>query len=60
MVLFRDRLRAHPEDRARYEAVKRELAGRSWTYVQGYADAKNDVVDEILARADPDAPPRVV
>ncbi|MFI9813405.1 GrpB family protein [Saccharothrix variisporea] len=59
MVLFRDWLRAHPEDRARYEAVKRELAARSWTYLQGYADAKNDVVDEILARADPDAPPRV-
>lgn len=59
MVVFRDWLRAHPEDRERYEAVKRALAGRSWTYLQGYADAKNDVVDEIIARADPTAPPRV-
>jgi GrpB-like predicted nucleotidyltransferase (UPF0157 family) len=29
----------------------RELATREWRYVQNYADAKSDVVEAILARA---------
>ena len=41
----------HPEDRERYEAAKRELAARDWPYVQDYADAKSEVVEEIIARA---------
>ena len=49
MLAFRDRLRAHDADRRRYEAAKRELAARHWTYVQGYADAKGDVIGSILA-----------
>jgi GrpB-like predicted nucleotidyltransferase (UPF0157 family) len=48
---FRDRLRADPADRARYEQVKRRLAARRWTYVQQYADAKTEVIAEIMARA---------
>ena len=51
MLLFRDRLRADPAERARYAAVKRELAARRWRHVQNYADAKTPVVDEIVARA---------
>jgi GrpB-like predicted nucleotidyltransferase (UPF0157 family) len=51
MLLFRDWLRTHPDDRLRYEATKHELAQRKWKYVQNYADAKSDVVAEILARA---------
>lgn len=51
MLRFRDWLRAHPEDRDRYAAVKRELAARTWRHVQHYADAKTDVVREIMARA---------
>ena len=51
MLAFRDRLRTHPDERARYEAAKRELAARHWTYVQDYADAKTDVVTDILTRA---------
>jgi GrpB-like predicted nucleotidyltransferase (UPF0157 family) len=51
MLLFRDRLRAHREDRARYAAAKRDLAARHWRHVQNYADAKTGVVEEILARA---------
>ena len=51
MLLFRDWLRGHPEDRARYEALKRELAARDWPYVEDYADAKTEVVEEIIARA---------
>ena len=56
MVRFRDRLRAHPGDRARYEAAKRELAARTWRHVQNYADAKTAVVEAILARALDEAP----
>ncbi|HET9291837.1 MAG TPA: GrpB family protein, partial [Actinomycetes bacterium] len=56
-LLFRDRLRASPEDRARYQRVKRELAERDWTYVQQYADAKSEVVEEIIARARRDRAP---
>lgn len=51
MLFFRDWLRAHPEDRELYAARKRELAKQEWKYVQNYADAKTDVVHEILARA---------
>lgn len=51
MLLFRDRLRAHPDERELYERAKRELAARRWGYVQDYADAKSQVVEEIIARA---------
>ena len=51
MLLFRDRLRSHPEERDRYELTKRELAARHWTHVQDYAEAKSAVVEEIIARA---------
>jgi GrpB-like predicted nucleotidyltransferase (UPF0157 family) len=47
----RDWLRADPADRALYERTKRELAGRDWKYGQEYADAKTEVVAQILARA---------
>lgn len=48
---FRDRLLACDEDRDRYAAVKQALATQTWTYVQEYADAKNEVIDAILAGA---------
>jgi GrpB-like predicted nucleotidyltransferase (UPF0157 family) len=51
MLLFRDHLRASPEDRALYARTKRELAGHPWKYVQQYADAKTAVVQEIMGRA---------
>jgi GrpB-like predicted nucleotidyltransferase (UPF0157 family) len=51
MLLFRDWLRNHADDRLLYEEKKRELAGRVWKYTQNYADAKSEVVREILARA---------
>jgi GrpB-like predicted nucleotidyltransferase (UPF0157 family) len=51
MLRFRDRLRTDGADRGLYEAHKRELAQREWKYVQHYADAKTEVVAEILARA---------
>jgi GrpB-like predicted nucleotidyltransferase (UPF0157 family) len=51
MLLFRDWLRANASDRQLYERVKRELAQKQWKYTQNYADAKTEVVEEILARA---------
>ena len=51
MLLFRDWLRAHPDDRQLYERTKRELARRDWTHLQNYADAKTGVVAAIMRRA---------
>lgn len=51
MVRFRDHLRTNAADRDLYAATKRELAARGWKYMQQYADAKTDVVAEIMARA---------
>ena len=51
MLLFRDWLRDHRDDRLLYEETKRKLAARTWKYTQNYADAKSEVVQEILARA---------
>jgi GrpB-like predicted nucleotidyltransferase (UPF0157 family) len=47
---FRDRLRESAEDRAAYEALKRELARRDWEDMNHYADAKGPLIEEILAR----------
>jgi GrpB-like predicted nucleotidyltransferase (UPF0157 family) len=58
MLLLRDWLRQHPDDRELYERVKRDLAGRTWKYGQDYADAKGPVVEEIIARAWPATPGR--
>lgn len=51
MLGFCDHLRADEADRTRYEQQKQELAQRTWKYVQHYADAKSEVVEEILTRA---------
>jgi len=51
MLAFRDWLRTHDDDRELYAQAKRELAAKEWKYVQNYADAKSEVVGEILARA---------
>ncbi len=51
MVAFRDWLSAHEGDRRLYEETKRELAARVWRHVQNYADAKSEVVGQILSRA---------
>jgi GrpB-like predicted nucleotidyltransferase (UPF0157 family) len=50
-LVFRDHLRRDAADRARYEALKRELAQRDWGDMQDYADAKGPLVREILDRA---------
>ena len=51
MVLFRDWLRSHDDDRDAYLRVKRDLAQRTWRHVAHYADAKTAIVQEIMARA---------
>lgn len=51
MLAFRDHLRGDGADHALYEATKRTLAARSWQKTQDYADAKSEVVAEIMARA---------
>jgi GrpB-like predicted nucleotidyltransferase (UPF0157 family) len=51
MLLLRDWLRTHEGDRDLYTRAKRDLAAKEWKYVQNYADAKTEVIQEILARA---------
>ena len=51
MLLLRDWLRTHTDDRELYARTKRELAAKEWKYTQNYADAKSEVIQEILARA---------
>lgn len=48
---FRGQLRASQADRELYEQVKRKLASQNWAYTQQYADAKTEVVEQILARS---------
>jgi GrpB-like predicted nucleotidyltransferase (UPF0157 family) len=50
-LLLRDRLRRSTADRELYAATKRELAKREWSDMNYYADAKSDVIREIMARA---------
>jgi GrpB-like predicted nucleotidyltransferase (UPF0157 family) len=51
LIRFRNWLRSRPDERQLYARVKRDLAAKEWEYVQDYADAKAEVVEEILARA---------
>jgi len=51
MLMFRDWLRANSADRDLYARTKLALAQKMWKYIQNYADAKTEVVEEILARA---------
>ena len=58
MLAFRDRLTADEADRRLYAHTKRALAARSWGRVQDYADAKTEVVAQIMERAlDPSGQP---
>ncbi len=50
-LAFRDRLRADAVDRDLYAETKRELARRDWPTMNQYAEAKTDVINEILERA---------
>ncbi|QVJ01879.1 GrpB family protein [Nocardiopsis eucommiae] len=52
MRLFRDYLTADAGAREHYTAVKRDLSERTWKRIQDYADAKSDIVLELLAEAE--------
>ena len=48
MIDFRNWMRTHEDDRNLYADTKRHLAKKKWKYLQDYADAKSEVVCEIL------------
>ena len=50
-LAFRDHLRAHPEDAARYAALKRELAESHRRDREDYTEAKSAFVHEIVRKA---------
>jgi GrpB-like predicted nucleotidyltransferase (UPF0157 family) len=50
---FRDNLRTSQADRELYEQVKRKLASETWAYAQQYADAKTEVIEQILKGGQP-------
>jgi GrpB-like predicted nucleotidyltransferase (UPF0157 family) len=51
LVAFRDWLRHDDADRELYALTKRSLARQDWPTMQHYADAKSEVVEAIIARA---------
>ncbi|WP_347042905.1 GrpB family protein [Brachybacterium nesterenkovii] len=57
-LVLRDRLRGDAEDRALYERTKRMLAEQEWPTVNDYAEAKGEVIGQILARARAAGDPR--
>ena len=50
-LLFRNYLRNHQEAKDLYANTKMALAKKKWKYVQNYADAKSDVVQQIMDAA---------
>ena len=47
-LAFRDQLRSNADDRTRYEQTKRELAGKEWPDMNAYAEAKTEVIEDII------------
>jgi GrpB-like predicted nucleotidyltransferase (UPF0157 family) len=52
-LAFRNRLRSSTADRDLYAATKRRLAQQDWPTMDHYADAKSDVILQILSRTNP-------
>ena len=50
-LLFRDYLRAHPEEARRYETVKRDLAARFPDDREAYTDGKTEYVSGVMQKA---------
>ncbi|MCB0413679.1 MAG: GrpB family protein [Bdellovibrionales bacterium] len=50
MIRFRDHLRNNPVDMELYQSKKKELSLKNWEYIQNYADAKTEVVKDIITR----------
>jgi GrpB-like predicted nucleotidyltransferase (UPF0157 family) len=51
ILTFRDRLRRNTADRVRYQQVKRRLATKEWTDMDAYAQAKTEVIEDVIAKA---------
>lgn len=51
LLVLRDWLRNSAGDRKLYESAKRKLAGQDWPDMNAYAQAKSEIVEEILVRA---------
>lgn len=50
-ILFRDHLRNHPADAARYAELKYALAGKFQNNREAYTDGKSELIQQILQRA---------
>ena len=50
-LAFRDYLRAHPEEAATYERLKRRLADEHRTDREAYTDAKSAYVEAVMRKA---------
>jgi GrpB-like predicted nucleotidyltransferase (UPF0157 family) len=53
-LLFRDRLRTNLQDRQLYKETKQKLATQSWSDMNAYADAKTEVIEQIIMAAKAD------
>lgn len=51
-IQFRDWLRHHPDDRNLYAEAKRKISAENHATMSDYAEAKNDVVNQIQAKID--------
>jgi GrpB-like predicted nucleotidyltransferase (UPF0157 family) len=49
-LIFRDHLRENSGDRALYEETKKRLASQDWPSMNDYAEAKTEVITQIMAR----------
>ena len=50
-LLFRDYLRANPDEAAAYDRLKRELAARYGGDLEGYTEAKTEFIESAVAKA---------
>ena len=50
-LLFRDYLRAHPEEAQRYAALKRNMAARFANDREGYTSAKTEYICQVTGKA---------
>ncbi|NIN69715.1 MAG: GrpB family protein [Anaerolineae bacterium] len=50
-LLFRDHLRAHPEEAEEYYRLKRELSTKYGADREGYAETKTSFIESVVARA---------
>ena len=50
-LTFRDTLRADPDARDRYAALKRDLSAGDWKDMNEYANAKTAFIEEVIRRS---------